>query len=67
MNDELLKLIREKCYYILNIRKIKSYVEVQIPCTYQESEISWIPLSQSTIECEKIIEKWLSMGGEIQN
>jgi hypothetical protein len=66
-NKELLNLIHEKCKYVLQIRFIKDFIEVQIPCTSLCSDDSWIPIWRSSIDCEKIIKKWCEMGGEIEN
>lgn len=65
MNDELLNLIRRKTPYVIQIRDSKDYIEVKIPCAYED--ISWIRLEQCTTDCEKIVKNWIFLGGNIEN
>jgi hypothetical protein len=65
MNEELMKLIHEKHKSIRNIRRMEKRIQVQIPCMYPESEISWIDIFQAPFSVEKIVTKWLCMGGEV--
>ena len=67
MNEELLNLIKNKWSVIVDIRKSKGFVEVKIPCMYEDSEMSWIPFWQAPVPVEEIIRKWIDLGGQVYN
>lgn len=63
--DELMNLIQKKCAYIKSIRNLDGRIQVQIPCIYANSEISWIEIFQAPIQVEKVIKSWLAMGEKV--
>jgi hypothetical protein len=65
MSESLLELIHQNCSYVRDVRKINGYIYVQI-LDNPDNEISWIPLYEASIPVEKIIKKWISLGGEIK-
>jgi hypothetical protein len=65
MTKELMDLIHDKCNHIKKIRNIDGRIQVQIPCVYPDSEMSWIELSQAPVNVEKAVRKWIELGGEI--
>ena len=63
MNLELKDLIHDKSGYIKDVRIFEGRIQVKI--LDDDSEISWIEIFQAPSHVEKVIVKWLSLGGEI--
>lgn len=65
MNEEIMNLIHEKCGYIKNIRNENGRIQVQIPWAYDDSLECWIEIFEAPSSVEKVITKWLSLGGKV--
>jgi len=66
MNEEILKLIQNKSKAYLDIRNKNGNIEIKIPCTIENSEISWIQLYRMPIAIEKLVRDFLKLGGKIE-
>ena len=65
LNMNLLQLIKEKCPYIDAIRCTENGIELSIQGVRESNR--WIRFHQAPLSVDKVIKKWISLGGTIED
>lgn len=64
INEEIMRLIHEKCKFIMDIRCNNGIIEVKLPNIRRE--MCWISIFQVHIDVQEVVFKFLELGGKIE-